>query len=96
MRKLGQRLPMNNEVGAMLCRGSDGRTVMGPRARGSHDHVNVPYQCPSGSEPVGVWHTHPHGIAEPSADDIRAARHFGLKRLCVTVPQTGETNCTQL
>jgi proteasome lid subunit RPN8/RPN11 len=96
MRKLGDRLPANNEVGAMLCRRRDGSTVMGPRAQGTHDRVDVPYSCPPGSDPYGVWHTHPHGIAEPSPDDIRAATAFGLRRLCVTVPETGETKCTNL
>ena len=96
MRKLGLRLPLNNEVGAMICRRPGGATVMGPRVQGTHDNVNVPYACPGGSEPYGVWHTHPDGVAEPSPDDIEAARSFGLRRLCVTVPQTGETNCTNL
>ena len=80
----------------MMCRRPDGSTVMGPRAHGNHDQVDVPYQCPVGAEPYGVWHTHPHGVAEPSADDISAAVTFGLKKLCVTVPQTGETKCTNL
>lgn len=80
----------------MLCSRPDGATVLGPRAQGSHDNVQVPYSCPTGSKPFGVWHTHPHGIAEPSDDDLAAARQFGLKKLCVTVPQTGETNCQTL
>ena len=96
MKRLTKRLPLNNEVGAMLCRAPDGSTVMGPQAQGSHDSVNVPYQCPSGSTPYGVWHTHPHGLAEPSPEDVRSATAFGLKRMCITVPQTGETNCTNL
>jgi len=96
MRKLSSGLPQNNEVGAMMCRRPDGSTVFGPRSQGTHDEVDVPYRCPTGSDPYGVWHTHPHGIAEPSPDDIQAARSFGLKRLCVTVPQTGETKCTNL
>ena len=96
MRKLGRGLPLNHEVGAMLCRRRDGSTIMGPRASGTHDEVNVPYQCPSGSTPYGVWHTHPDGVAEPSPDDVQAARSFGLRRMCVTVPGTGETKCTNL
>jgi proteasome lid subunit RPN8/RPN11 len=95
MRRLS-KLPMNNEVGALMCRAPDGSTVYGPQASGSHDNVQVPYQCPSGATPFGVWHTHPHGIAEPSPDDIAAGKRFGLKQLCVTVPQTGETNCTAI
>jgi proteasome lid subunit RPN8/RPN11 len=96
MRRLSRKLPMNNEVGAMLCRAPDGSTVFGPQAEGSHDNVQVPYQCPAGSEPYGVWHTHPHGVATPSDDDLEAAREFGLRRMCVTVPQTGETRCRNL
>lgn len=80
----------------MMCRTADGSTVMGREARGTHDDVSVPYNCPVGSTPFGVWHTHPHGRAEPSPDDIAAGRKFGLKTLCVTQPQTGETNCTNL
>lgn len=96
MRKLGSRLPQNSEVGALLCRRRDGTTVMGPRAQGDHDNVAVPYVCPPGAVPYGVWHTHPHGSVEPSDDDLEAARSFGLRRLCVTVPQTGQTRCTSL
>jgi len=88
--------PLNNEVGAMLCRRPDGSTVMGPQASGTHDQVDVPFKCPVGSDPYGVWHTHPDGIPEPSPEDIDAALEFGLKRLCVTVPKTGVTRCTNL
>ena len=96
MKRISTSLPMNYEVGAMMCKSKDGSTVLGTRASGNHDNVSVPYNCPPNSEPYGVWHTHPHGIAHPSDEDIAAGREFGLKRLCVTVPQPGETNCTNL
>lgn len=96
MKRLNSALPLNNEVGALMCSRPGGETVFGPRAHGTHDNVDVPFQCPPDSKPFGVWHTHPHGVTQPSADDVRAARAFGLKKLCITVPQTGETDCSNL
>ena len=89
MKNLTVRLPQNYEVGAVQC--SDG--AWGPMGRGSHDDVVVPISCAPGATPTTVWHTHPDGIAEPSTADMDNARSAGIRRVCVTVPATGETNC---
>ena len=87
---------MNNEVGAMICEQPDGSTKFGPMSYGTHDNVSVTYSCPPNSKPVGVWHTHPHGTTKPSSDDIKAAKSFGLKKLCITQPQNNETSCQEI
>ena len=52
MRRLSRQLPQNHEIGAMMCRTADGSTVMGREARGTHDDVSVPYNCPGGPLPL--------------------------------------------
>ena len=82
-----------NEVGAAICRLPSGGIVFGPKAEGTPMSVSVPIQCPPGSSFAGIWHTHPGGVAVPSKQDLRSGRSVGAKRLCITVPETGETRC---
>jgi len=92
LKRLNFSLPLNNEVGSVRC--SDGR--WGPMAQGAHDEVVVPISCTPGHYPDTVWHTHPHGEPKPSSADIENARSAGIKRVCVTVPQTGESSCVNV
>jgi len=55
---------------------------------GSEGHSGTPIDiwinpsCPGGKV-VGIYHTHPRGLSEPSEQDILAIRQVGLSILCV-------------
>ena len=88
-------LPLDREVGAAICAcNKTGEVTLGAMAIGPDQYtVSVPISCPSGHRAIGVWHTHPGGVAEPSQADRRQMRQLGLKHACITVPDTGETRC---
>lgn len=81
------------EHGYTICQNAQGDFAKGPESTGSHNNVNIDVQCPAGYHPTGLFHTHPHGTTDPSPADIRAARKFGLRHLCIGVPETGEVSC---
>jgi proteasome lid subunit RPN8/RPN11 len=77
------RIP-RNEIGFALCRvRKTGRLVRGPVAEGTSTRVDIPIQCPQGSDFEVLFHTHPGGVAEPSALDRSTARRFRAKALCI-------------
>ena len=84
---------MSNERGFTVCR-AGARLVPGPVVTGSPEHVDVPLECPAGSEPVGLFHTHPRG-ATPSARDIAETIRLGLDFVCAQAP-SGETKCVDV
>ena len=73
-----------NEIGYALCRvRKSGRLVRGPVAEGTPTRVDIPIQCPPGSDFEVMVHTHPGGRAEPSALDRRTAERFGANAICI-------------
>lgn len=82
-----------NEFGFALCRTRDGKLVRGPVAEGTPMNVTIPMNCPSGSNLVGFFHTHPKGVALPSAMDEAAQARLGVKTQCIMVPETREIAC---
>ena len=91
-----QAAPMaqaTNEVGFALCRAQSGQLTRGPVAEGTPVGVNIPVSCPSGTRFVGLFHTHPGGVAAPSDKDLRAGQATGSRNLCILVPESGELAC---
>jgi len=72
-----------NEVGFTMCRAKGGGLTHGPVVSGTPTSVDIPVRCPPGSSMVGLFHTHPKGVAYPSDTDIRSAIKVGAKALCV-------------
>lgn len=87
------QLPVDREIGFAICRGPDGQLAPGPVAQGHLYGVSIPIACPPAFQPVGTWHTHPGGVPEPSPQDWEMTRRHGLRHLCITVPDTGQTRC---
>lgn len=84
------------ERAATICRQNNNLT-WGSQAAGDDPYsVSLNVQCPHGYRAMGVWHTHPGGVPMPSPADIREARRMGVKHLCITVPETGETRCHEV
>lgn len=81
------------EIGGTMCRDRRGRLRLGPLASGEHDHVRIDISCPQGGKPVGIWHTHPQGVAQPLSQDLIEAARLGLDFLCITVPDTNQSKC---
>lgn len=81
---------MELEEGFTLCRGTGGY-AKGPRAKGTAVSVSVPVVCPLGTAPVALYHTHPRGSAQPSQQDMKAARQTGVPYVCVRA--RGRTRC---
>lgn len=74
---------MANEIGFTLCRTPRGQIVRGPMATGTPTRVQIPVACPSGTAFFGLFHTHPGGVARPSAQDIASAQRVGAEVICV-------------
>lgn len=84
----------DRETAFTMCSTRTGQVVRGTEATGGDRYsVSLPVRCPSGHQTLGVHHTHPGGVAEPSSADIREARRMGLRWMCISVPETGETKC---
>ena len=90
---LKQRLPPM-ETGFSLCRTRQGALVNGPEATGTPNRVEIPVSCPAGSQFTGLFHTHPSGVALPSATDIASARKVNAKVLCIS--SDSETRCQKM
>jgi proteasome lid subunit RPN8/RPN11 len=92
-----ESLPKNKEIGSAMCRARNGRILPGKFASGNLESVDVDLTtCPPNTILDGVWHTHPMGLAQPSKEDYDQARHFGIKKLCITATrpnQADETRC---
>ncbi len=96
MRTLSCKTP---EEGFTICRRNN-RLLRGMQVTGRNDQaVSLPVSCPSGGKPIGLWHSHPvsgGGSTDPSPQDISEAKRFGLKFLCITVPEKGVTRCHRI
>ena len=81
--RTGRRLP-RNEVGFALCRvRATGKLASGPVTSGTPNRVGITVACPPGSDFIGLAHTHPGGVAEPSALDKRTAKEHGAAVMCI-------------
>lgn len=82
-----------NEIGFAVCKTDDGRFVRGPVAEGTPLNVTIPLRCPPNSRIVGMVHTHPGGIPQPSEMDLAAAAKYNIANLCIAQPEDGVMNC---
>ena len=83
-----------NEIGFTLCRARNGKLVRGPMASGTPMNVDIPLKCPSDSQMVGLFHTHPGGVPYPSDIDLKSAARVGVSNLCIDAD--GTLNCFRL
>lgn len=77
--------PTGREVGVSFC-SFDGP---GPVAYGDHDHVQIPLACDGSNPPVLIFHDHPSGILEPSAEDLESWRAAETEWAAIGDPHTG-------
>jgi len=80
-----------DEFGFAMCRLPSGKLVRGPVATGNPRTVQIPVQCPPGSQLVGLFHTHPGGIAFPSHTDVQSGIRVGARSLCIDAD--GDLRC---
>ena len=87
------RMPMGDgrEHGFPIC--ANGGLSKGPESVGHRYGVKVSTTCPPGTRLVGLYHSHPGGIPEPSLADIREAARFRIPNLCIGVPEQGIIKC---
>jgi len=84
---------MNDGVEHGFCICNDrGKLIAGRETSGDHYNVSVDMNCPAG-KPIGIFHTHPGGVPEPSSTDIKSARQHGVEHLCIGVPEKGVIKC---
>jgi hypothetical protein len=81
MSRMG-KLPAN-EMGFPVCQLPGGELTRGPVSWGSPTSVKIQLQCPGGSKFLGLSHTHPGGVAYPSAQDVRSAFESGAQALWI-------------
>jgi len=72
-----------DEVGFTVCRTPTGRLVRGPVTSGTPTSVDIVVECPPGSEPFALVHTHPGGINTPSAMDVKSGQRFRMSAMCI-------------
>ena len=73
---------MATERGYTVCR--NGGITRGPQVSGDSHSVSIPINCPSGSKPAALFHTHPGGDLAMSPQDIRTMKEKGLP-VCIRV-----------
>ncbi len=87
---------MDKEIGILICRTKTGQLVHGPTHHGTEKNVTVRIQCPSGSTPAALWHTHPGGTMSLSRLDIETGKKHKLPYVCVSNGRRGSTKCFQI
>lgn len=72
------------EIATFLC-GSMESPKLGNVCTGGKCEVDVhiPKRCPNGTEPLGLFHTHPHTKPWTNETDAKASAHEGLIVSCV-------------
>ena len=80
-----------NEIGASICGTPNGQIVFGPWSEGTPTSVKVNGTCPPGMTFLGIYHTHPGGVAQPSAQDIKSGLAVNAKHLCIEAD--GDLRC---
>ena len=84
---------MPNEIGASICGWPNGDLAFGPWSEGTPVGVDITVKCPPGTNFLGIYHTHPNGVAAPSAQDIKSGLAVNAKYLCISVPGEGDLRC---
>lgn len=85
MARMGQRLP-RNEFGFAVFKTPAGGFMAGPVSTGTPTSVDIAVacpECPPGSSFYALIHSHPGGVAFPSAQDIQSAMRLGNARQCI-------------
>ena len=82
---------MPNEIGASICGTPNGGIAFGPWAEGTPTSVHVQVSCPPGMDFLGIYHTHPNGVAQPSAQDMKSGLAVNAKHLCINAD--GDLRC---
>ena len=85
-------MPQDYETAFTICQRNK-ELVRGNAGAGGKYAVTLDIGCPTGYKPVGIWHSHPNGVPEPSSADVSEMRKLGLRHLCISVPQTGQMKC---
>ncbi|MDD5061506.1 MAG: Mov34/MPN/PAD-1 family protein [Candidatus Marinimicrobia bacterium] len=85
-------MPGDYETAFTICERNK-QLARGTTSAGGKYAVTLDVGCPSGFRPIGIWHSHPNGVPQPSNADISEMRKLGLRHLCISVPQTGEMKC---
>lgn len=80
-----------NEIGASICGLPNGNLTFGPWAEGTPTAVSIQVKCPSGSTFLGIYHTHPNGIAVPSEQDVQSGLRVNANHLCINAD--GDLRC---
>lgn len=88
-------MPGDYETAFTIC-GRDNQLVRGSGGAGGQYAVSLDIGCPDGYKPLGIWHSHPRGNAQPSSADIAEMKKLGLEHLCISVPQTKELQCHRI
>ena len=84
------------EEASTICR-HNWTLLWGTKAKGKSPYeVSLNVSCPSGGQPIGIFHTHPGGRPEPSNLDVSEGKRFGLDWLCITVPERHITKCHRI
>lgn len=92
VRMMGPHMTDGLEHGYVICRTDDGDLLRGRETTGDRYNVDIDMHCPAG-RPVGIFHTHPGGVPVPSTVDISEAQRWGVEKLCIGVPETGDLQC---
>ena len=45
--------------------------------------MDIVVECPPGSEPFALVHTHPGGVNTPSAMDVKSGQRFRMSAMCI-------------
>jgi proteasome lid subunit RPN8/RPN11 len=88
-------MPGEYETAFTVCERNN-QLVRGNAGAGGPYAVSVDIGCPDGYRPIALWHSHPHGTAQPSSADISEMQKLGLEHCCISVPQTGELQCHRI
>ncbi len=72
----------DKERGYTVCR--NGKLKKGIEVKGDAHSVSIPINCPAGSKPAALMHTHPSGSLQLSPRDIKTMHEKGLP-VCVKV-----------
>lgn len=94
-RSVFENTPADHETAFTICQ-KGGELCRGNSSSGTITSVSVDVGCPTGWNPVGLYHTHPHGAAIPSDADVTEMKRLRLKNMCIGVPSgpnAGELRC---
>ena len=91
----GADMPEDYETAFTICQRNQ-ELARGDGGAGGPYAVTLNIGCPTGYTPTGIWHSHPNGTVTPSDGDYNQMRRLRLRHMCISVPQTGETQCYEV